>query len=181
MKRLRLNPSMLKLLGSGGLPVWTRYHHGPMRLPYKSSNENRKGISARDPHKTSRTGPATAVIAALCTSNLRSFRVCPLERSLLVMEGNCPQLNSMPASLEEVRIDGLPSCAYYIADFISKEEEQVLLDKVVFRCWNLVHANWQRLRHPPNRDGNSFRAEDCRLGRLIFIKTLYLALHCQNG
>jgi alkylated DNA repair protein alkB homolog 6 len=48
------------------------------------------------------------------------------------MEAQSPQLTALPASLEEVRIEQLPSNAYYIADFISKEEEQVLLDKVSF-------------------------------------------------
>ena len=36
----------------------------------------------------------------------------------------------MPASLEEVRLQGLPPSVFYIADFISVEEEQYLLDKV---------------------------------------------------
>jgi alkylated DNA repair protein alkB family protein 6 len=46
------------------------------------------------------------------------------------MEGEARQLIVMPASLEDVRIKRLPSRAYYIADFISEEEEQVLLNKV---------------------------------------------------
>lgn len=41
-----------------------------------------------------------------------------------------PQLTFLPDALENVRIKSLPSSAFYIADFITKEEEQVLLNKV---------------------------------------------------
>lgn len=41
-----------------------------------------------------------------------------------------PQLTSFPASLEDVRIKSLPSSSFYIADFISKEEERILLNKI---------------------------------------------------
>jgi len=40
------------------------------------------------------------------------------------------QLIPMPASLEEVRVKSLPSSAFYIADFINREEETFLLDQV---------------------------------------------------
>lgn len=46
------------------------------------------------------------------------------------MEEEFPQLTELPASLANARIERLPSNAYYIADFISKEEERRLLDKV---------------------------------------------------
>ncbi|KAF4632396.1 hypothetical protein G7Y89_g5732 [Cudoniella acicularis] len=36
----------------------------------------------------------------------------------------------MPASLQEARIKSLPSSAFYIADFITPEEEDVLLNKI---------------------------------------------------
>jgi hypothetical protein len=36
----------------------------------------------------------------------------------------------LPASLEENRIASLPPGAYYIADFITEEEEQAILRKV---------------------------------------------------
>lgn len=38
----------------------------------------------------------------------------------------------IPMSLADVKITGLPSSAFYIADFISEEEERVLLEKVIF-------------------------------------------------
>ena len=41
-----------------------------------------------------------------------------------------PQLTSLPASLEDARVESLPSSVFYIADFITKEEEQILLNKV---------------------------------------------------
>ena len=37
---------------------------------------------------------------------------------------------SLPTSLEQAKISKLPSCAYYIPNFISGDEETVLLDKV---------------------------------------------------
>jgi hypothetical protein len=47
------------------------------------------------------------------------------------------QLISLPASLEDVRIRSLPSGAFYIADFITEEEEAILLNKV-----SCLHAFW---------------------------------------
>jgi hypothetical protein len=41
-----------------------------------------------------------------------------------------PQLTFLPACLEDVRIKSLPSSAFYIAGFLSNEEEQMLLNKV---------------------------------------------------
>ncbi len=37
---------------------------------------------------------------------------------------------SLPASLDDVKIATLPPVAYYIANFISEDEEQAILDKV---------------------------------------------------
>lgn len=37
---------------------------------------------------------------------------------------------SLPSSLAQARIPRLPATAYYIADFISEEEERLILDKV---------------------------------------------------
>ena len=38
----------------------------------------------------------------------------------------------LPSSLEEAKIASLPDSFYYIADFITEDEERVLLDKVRF-------------------------------------------------
>jgi hypothetical protein len=46
------------------------------------------------------------------------------------MESSIPQLTSMPAPLEAVRIKGLPDSAFYVSDFITEEEERALLNKV---------------------------------------------------
>lgn len=40
------------------------------------------------------------------------------------------KLINLPACLEDVKIDCLPASAYYIADFITPEEEAALLSKV---------------------------------------------------
>lgn len=39
--------------------------------------------------------------------------------------------HSLPKSLDEVRIESLPPAAYYIADFITEDEERHILEKVV--------------------------------------------------
>lgn len=36
----------------------------------------------------------------------------------------------MPACLEDVKINDVPHSAFYISDFITEEEEQILLNKV---------------------------------------------------
>ena len=45
------------------------------------------------------------------------------------MAGSSASL-SLPDSLENVRIEALPPAAYYIADFITEEEEAAILHKV---------------------------------------------------
>lgn len=40
-------------------------------------------------------------------------------------------LTGLPDSLEEVRVKSLPGSVYYIADFITKDEEIAILTKVV--------------------------------------------------
>lgn len=37
---------------------------------------------------------------------------------------------SLPRSLEAARVQGLPLAAYYIPDFITREEEDLILGKV---------------------------------------------------
>jgi len=46
------------------------------------------------------------------------------------MNKHTRQLTTMPASLEDFRIKGLPSSAFYIADFISHDEERYILGKI---------------------------------------------------
>lgn len=36
----------------------------------------------------------------------------------------------LPASLQHARVSGLPPASFYIPDFISEEEEKLLLNKV---------------------------------------------------
>lgn len=49
----------------------------------------------------------------------------------------------LPASLEESKIQSLPSSAYYIPNFISAEEEKVILDKIA----NAPKPRWKQLTH----------------------------------
>ncbi|GAB1320526.1 hypothetical protein MFIFM68171_10736 [Madurella fahalii] len=53
-----------------------------------------------------------------------------------------PQTNT-PATLEASRINALPPAAYYIADFISEEEEKAILHKVE----TAPKARWRQLTH----------------------------------
>lgn len=39
---------------------------------------------------------------------------------------------SLPRSLDEARVHGLPLTAYYVPDFISSDEERLILAKVRF-------------------------------------------------
>ncbi len=45
---------------------------------------------------------------------------------------------SLPASLQDAKIPSLPQTAYYIANFISEEEEQMILDKVCYSTFTLL-------------------------------------------
>ncbi|KAK3944738.1 alpha-ketoglutarate-dependent dioxygenase alkB 6 [Diplogelasinospora grovesii] len=49
----------------------------------------------------------------------------------------------LPSSLEASRIQTLPPNAYYISDFISEEEERIILDKVE----HAPKARWRQLTH----------------------------------
>jgi hypothetical protein len=46
------------------------------------------------------------------------------------MESPSPELITMPASLEDVQVTRLPKSAFYISEFINREEEELLLNKV---------------------------------------------------
>lgn len=50
---------------------------------------------------------------------------------------------ALPASLEAARIDGLPASAYYIPNFISVDEEQLILDKIAAA----PKPRWKQLTH----------------------------------
>ncbi|KAL1840096.1 hypothetical protein VTJ49DRAFT_791 [Mycothermus thermophilus] len=54
-----------------------------------------------------------------------------------------PSPIKLPSSLEAVRIASLPRAAYYIADFITEEEEEVILHKVE----TAPKARWRQLTH----------------------------------
>ncbi|KAK0711186.1 hypothetical protein B0H67DRAFT_491928 [Lasiosphaeris hirsuta] len=61
------------------------------------------------------------------------------------MDPNTPPLPriNLPASLEHRRIPALPPAAYYIADFVSEEEERAILQKVE----TAPKARWRQLTH----------------------------------
>jgi len=51
--------------------------------------------------------------------------------------------SSLPPSLEHVQIPSLPPCAYYIADFITEEEEASILQKIEAA----PKPRWKQLTH----------------------------------
>ena len=60
------------------------------------------------------------------------------------------------SSLEEARVQSLPSSAYYIADFITEEEEQILLSKVSPQTLlRISSTNVSRSQQPQSHAGNS--------------------------
>ncbi|KAI0834968.1 hypothetical protein F5Y06DRAFT_146284 [Hypoxylon sp. FL0890] len=50
---------------------------------------------------------------------------------------------TLPDSLDQVRITGLPPTAYYISDFITQEEEEAILDKIS----SAPKPRWKQLTH----------------------------------
>jgi hypothetical protein len=67
-----------------------------------------------------------AIPRAFQTSACRFINHCPSQNFTFRM----PMAPLIAKSLEDYRIQGLPSSAFYVSEFISKAEEQVLLDKV---------------------------------------------------
>jgi alkylated DNA repair protein alkB family protein 6 len=53
-----------------------------------------------------------------------------------------PAQVNLPPSLETCRIGPLPPAAYYIADFITEEEEQAILHKVARHAPILTDLNF---------------------------------------
>ncbi|RDA82515.1 hypothetical protein CP532_1659 [Ophiocordyceps camponoti-leonardi (nom. inval.)] len=56
---------------------------------------------------------------------------------------------SLPRSLESARVQALPSTAYYVPDFITDDEERLILAKVRAR-WKIASApkpSWKQLSH----------------------------------
>ncbi|KAK4044020.1 alpha-ketoglutarate-dependent dioxygenase alkB 6 [Parachaetomium inaequale] len=66
----------------------------------------------------------------------------------------------LPASLEASKIHALPAAAYYIADFISEEEEQAILHKVE----TAPKARWRQLTHRRLQTWPSDLVKDTLLG-----------------
>jgi len=98
------------------------------------------------------------------------------------MEPQSPQLIAVPACLEDVRIKSLPSSAFYIADFISQEEEQVLLNKVCSTLLLVIHSDGLvRLKLHQSPDGNNFQSDVCRLTPAISAEIPSSRVPSQNG
>lgn len=59
-------------------------------------------------------------------------------RMLLKMTANDHHSHVLPGSLDAARVQALPATAYYIADFLSEEEERCILEKVTHHTWVFV-------------------------------------------
>jgi alkylated DNA repair protein alkB family protein 6 len=98
------------------------------------------------------------------------------------MDPGSPQLVAMPACLEEARIKSLPSSAFYIPDFISQEEEQVLLNKVFnTSCRRFTVIDSFRSKRHQSLDGNNFQSDACRLTQAISPEIPSSTVPFQNG
>ena len=63
------------------------------------------------------------------------------------MDAPLPRLTAIPPCLEEVGVKGLPPTVYYISDFITPEEELILLNKVCeYRLWHRPTRSFQLTR-----------------------------------
>jgi hypothetical protein len=74
----------------------------------------------------------------------------------------------LPACLEEARIQALPSAAYYIPNFITGEEEHMLLHKVggnIYRLCKGQGGDCYRSRQPLSPDGNNYLIDAFKHGR----------------
>jgi len=60
----------------------------------------------------------------VCTQHLQCATV------LIAMPPQDLGLTNLPTCLENVKIKSMPNSAYYVADFISQEEEEIILNKV---------------------------------------------------
>lgn len=81
----------------------------------------------------------------------------------------------LPACLEDAQIKSLPSAAFYIPDFITAEEEQMLLHKVGKHISRLCSdgGDCYRSLQPPSPDGNNCLIDVFKHGPLIWPRTLY--------
>ena len=49
---------------------------------------------------------------------------------------------TLPACLQDAKVTSIPDAAYYIADFITEAEEEVLLDKVSHSLSTCPHNDY---------------------------------------
>ena len=71
------------------------------------------------------------------------------------------------ASLDEFRIKDLPADAFYVADFITAEEEHKILEKVHYLTDNKdIVTDYNRYELPPNLAGKYSAIDDYRPGLL---------------
>lgn len=68
---------------------------------------------------------------------------------------DAPSLSYLPASLDASRIHALPSAAYYIAEFISEEEEKAILQKVWYLVASFVSTLQPKGAPSPSSDRNT--------------------------
>jgi len=70
-----------------------------------------------------------------------------------------PDIPHLPACLAENKVASLPPDVYYIPDFITEEEETMILQKVLARLLSIMSRciadDFIRSKTHPNPDGNS--------------------------
>lgn len=111
---LRLRPAASKL-PTAALPLITFSPCWPQQ-----KDPSPRYLTLLPAHDTEDWYPASAT-AERCFARPADYR--PMDSQ--------PSQIHLPTTLQACRINALPPAAYYIADFISEEEEQALLHKVV--------------------------------------------------
>lgn len=99
---------------------------------------------------------------------------------------NLPPGVLLPSSLQQAKVSRLPATAYYIPNFISEEEEKIILDKV--RLPPILaspllgagrvgsHINTARSPAPQSLDGSSSRTDVYKPGLPTSSRTGFLML-----
>jgi len=88
---------------------------------------------------------------------------------LRVLSADPPATTGMDPDMEHYRVDSLPYGLYYIAEFLSPEEQQSLLDKVKKKNLSSNWTNWNRSQ--PN-DGQSCLIADFSHTRLLLQRVM---------
>lgn len=115
--------------------------------------------------------------SVVCNKNGLCIQTLPVcDNTLIAMPPQDLGLINLPTSLENVKVKSMPNSAYYIADFISEVEEEIILNKVGISGPTLHQSrlsnrmtDWQSIRLPRllSLAGKCSHIVVCRRGQAI--------------